>query len=143
MMAGFGFSYSYGNRRRASGPSGPVSLYAIADFTPQGPADHVAVLGPASFRYARTGSGEGRFDLTGVPSGNYRISGILSAWDGAALGALSTQFRVQDQFTQRYVLNTAGAFTTPSFAVTSGTLTFRASATGIGGRIDEFFIEAV
>lgn len=121
---------------------GGSSIYTINDFTPSGPADHYGVISPTSFRFARTDAGTGRFDRTSVPSGTYRITGVLSAWDGAAIGALSTQFRVVDQFTQRFAVTALGAFDSGPIVISSGTLTFIHGATGLGCRIDEFNIEA-
>lgn len=129
---------------RASAVPPPVSLRTTADFTLAGPTDHRAVISATAFRSARTAAGSGSLSLTGLPA-LVRITGTVSAWDGAALGALGVQIRIIDAttFGQIYVRNTTtGAFDTGLIAVSAGSINFANSPSGNGCRIDDFFVSA-
>lgn len=125
-----------------SGPSEPVSLYDTADMVVEGTAGFGEVLGADSFRGARTASGNTAFAISGVPSGNYIVTGTLAAYDGAIVGVTMLRVSVRDNNTQRSSLTAAGAFTTGSIPVTSGTLRFALPVSGDGFRINSLFVEA-
>jgi len=126
-----------------SARSAPTSLYTTANFTALGPTDHRTILSADSFRVARTGAGVGRFDITGVPSGTYRVRGVLADWGGAAIGITTRQIRVMDNNTQRAVITAAGAFDSGPVTISSGILSFFNGANGLGGDVTSLFIERI
>lgn len=133
-----GLSLGLGSNRRAAG-----SLYTTANFVAAGPADHRVVIDTDSFRYARTAGGTGEFTIMAVPSGTYRITGTLSAWDGGAIGVSSTFLEIRDLFTTRFTTGTLGAFDTGTITVSSGEIKFQHGVDGQGCRVDGLFITRV
>jgi hypothetical protein len=127
--------------RTYSSGLGP-SLYTTANMGKIGPAANVDFIDADSFRAGRDGAGNGRAAIGGVPSGNYRIRGTLSVYDGAVAGITGFRFRIVDNFTSRFDTFNGGAFDR-TVSITSGTLGFDGSSTGSGFRLDDFHIEAV
>jgi hypothetical protein len=134
-----GLSLGLGNRAAGA----PTSLYTTANFTLFGPVDHREIIDGDSFRYARTAAGAGRLDITGVPSGTYRVTATVSAWDGTPLPGLTTTFTVNDLFTQRFTTGTLGAVDTGVISITSGTLAFQQNNPDQGARVDNLFITRI
>lgn len=128
------------NRLASGGGSGPVSLLVTGDFTETTPT-HSDLLADDIFRACRNGGGNGIITAPLSPSGNYRITGTLSAYDGAESGITGTRFRIQDNTTTVSTITTLGAIDV-TVAITSGTIRFIAPTSGEGYRIDDFFVEA-
>lgn len=119
----------------------PVTLYDTGDFTGEQAVAYREILDVDSFRLCRDASFQGRYIISSVPSGSYRITGTLAAYDGAIAGITTTRLRLLDGFTSSSDLTVAGAID-ETISITSGTLRFDAAAPSAGARFDNFFIEA-
>lgn len=137
MKIGLGLGIS---RLSSGGPSGPVSLYDTSDMTTEGTAANTDVIDANSFRAAHDGS-EGRFLISGVPSGDYRITGTVAAYDGSVSGITGTRFRITDNFTSRFDTVATGAID-EVVTISSGLIRFRPVSNTFGFRFDDFVIVA-
>jgi hypothetical protein len=117
-----------------------TSLYTFDDATIE-IAQGDEIISATSARVAHGGNGT-RLLFTGVPSGDYIISGTFSDYDGAVAGISARRMRIADNFSQLGALvESAGAFSR-TVTIASGNLRLFPPSSVDGFRIDDFFIEA-
>jgi hypothetical protein len=86
--------------------------------------------------------GAGLYRLSGVPAGDYVVSGTLSDWDGSpSASGIELSIRPDFSAAATVTITASGAFTTSPISV-SGTLDFLSLTQGAGCRVDNFVIEA-
>jgi hypothetical protein len=120
------------------------SLYTTANMTKELDVAYSDIIDGNSFRLARftsVGSLQGRLIITGIPSGAYRLTGVISSYDGAQTGITTRQIRVMNDFAVLATITAAGAFD-QTLSITSGTLRFDAGGDARGARWDDFFMVA-
>lgn len=140
-MRQFGFGSFVRPRSVGAQPSSPVSLYSTADMVQEFNASYSELLGAYAFRLCRDASQIGRLLISGVPSGNYRFRGTISAYDGAISGIGSLRCRIVDDWASRFDTFASGDFDV-TVTISSGLLRFDSASAGFGYRLDNLLIEA-